>query len=351
MSRIKRVAGRGHGRAAVAAALVVWPGVVGRAELPSTQPASADPRAVRLFAVGDWGIASPDRTAVGKAMADRANLPGHRPADVLLLGDNFYVKLTGIDDPQVRDFFELTYDPAALPVPFYAVLGNHDYKTNDAPIEMAYAARGHTRFALPAPWYRLDLPPGHPLVTVLMLDSDHDLMAPGQWDVELAWLRSELAKPHAPWLVAAAHHDMFGNGSHGDNGVLQRDWGTLFRRAGVALYLCGHEHTLQHLEIPGWPVSFVVAGGGGAGTRPMLRDARGPFSVSQHGFAELAFTPGAMSVDLLDPSGTVLHAFTRTPDGRVNVTVNSPSQKATAHPLRVINDVGGGKGNADKDAD
>ena len=76
-----------------------------------------------------------------------------------------------------------------------------------------------------------------------MLDSDRDLMAPGQWDEELAWLKREAAKPHGPWLIAAAHHGLFGNGNHGDNGVLQKEWGPTFKQAGVAMYVNGHEHT------------------------------------------------------------------------------------------------------------
>jgi len=40
------------------------------------------------------------------------------------------------------------------------------------------------------------------------------------WDTENKWIEAELAKPHAQWLMCCAHHDIFGNGSHGDNGVL-----------------------------------------------------------------------------------------------------------------------------------
>ena len=297
------------------------------------------PAAVRVFAVGDWGIDSPARVEVGRAMADRAREPGHKPDAALLLGDNFYVKLKDTRDARIRTFFEETYDESALPMPFYAVLGNHDYATHDDGIELAYAAAGGTRFTMPSRWYRLDLPAGatRPLVTVLMLDSDHDTMGADRWAAELAWLKAEAAKPHGKWLVAAAHHGLFGNGSHGDNGVLQKEWGPTLRAAGVAFYVNGHEHTLQHLELPGWPVSFVVAGGGGAGNKPMLKDNRGPFSASTHGFAELSFTADKATVNLIGADGVDRHAFDRTPDGTVTVTANSPSDKATKHPLKTIN--------------
>jgi hypothetical protein len=296
---------------------------------------------VKLLTLGDWGVNSPARSEVGRAMAIFATQPGNTPDGVLLLGDNFYVKLSGVDDPQIQTFFEKTYDAEKLNVPFYAVMGNHDYRNDDVRIEMDYARSGHTRLKIPARWYRLEFPSDKPLVTVLMLDSDAppDLMKQKDWEEETAWLNSELAKPHAPWLVCCAHHDMFGNGNHGDNGVLMTTWGNLFKQAHVDFYVCGHEHTLQHLEIPNWPMSFVIAGGGGAGTKPMLRDNRGPFSRATYGFGSFHFTPELATVQLVGADGKVVHEFTRTRVGNVTVTINSPSDAATKHKLKTINGI------------
>jgi len=218
---------------------------------------------------------------------------------------------------------------------------------------MDYAKRPGTRLKIPSKWYRLDLPVEKPLVTVLMLDSDAPpapLMDESEWKAELQWLTEELAKPHAKWLVCAAHHDMFGNGSHGDNGVLQTTWGPLFKKAGVDLYVCGHEHTLQHLQIPGWSTSFVVAGGGGAKTKPMLRDLRGPFSRSVTGFASMRFTQEAINVQLVSGEGKVVHEFTRDSSGTINVLRTTPSDKATTQPIKVIQGIEE-SGKKSKDAD
>lgn len=300
---------------------------------------------VRLLTLGDWGINSPARQEVGDAMAKFASKPGQHPEAVLLLGDNFYVKLAGIDDPQIQTFFEKTYDRKKLNVPFYAVMGNHDYRNDDVSIEMDYAKKPDTRLKIPSRWYRLEFPKKNPLVTVLMLDSDAapDLMKQEDWDAENKWLGAELAKPHAKWLICCAHHDIFGNGNHGDNGVLMTTWGKLFKQAHVDFYICGHEHTLQHLEVPGWPMSFVVAGGGGAQTKPMLRDNRGPYSRATYGFASFDFTPDLAKVRLIAADGKPVHEFTRRKDGTVTVTLNSPSEKATTRPLRTINGIDSGK--------
>jgi hypothetical protein len=127
-------------------------------------------------------------------------------------------------------------------------------------------------------------------------------------------------------------------------------WGEEFKKAKLDLYLCGHEHTLQHLEIPGWSTSFVIAGGGGAKTKPMLRDQRGPFSRSVTGFAALDFTPEKMDVKLITADGKLVHEFNRDRDGKIDVTLNTPSDKATTNPVRVIqgfDEKGGAKGSND----
>ncbi len=309
-------------------------------------PAPAAQSGLKLFAVGDWGIDSPDRQTVADAMAN-ANA---NPAAVLLLGDNFYVKVAGVDDPLWQKFFEKTYDAVRLNIPFYAVLGNHDYKGNDDTVELAYSARGHTRFTMPSRWYRLDLPAEHPIATILMLDSNQQALPKEQWDRETQWIDGELAKPHAKWLMCCAHHDMFGNGSHGDNGVLMTTWGPLFKKYHVDFYLCGHEHTLKHLEINDWPISFVIAGGGGAARKPLLRDQRGPFSRSVLGFAEFEFGLNAATVSLVDGTGATLHSFRRDADGSIHILISTPSDKASDHPLQVINGIDP-KGGKDKGGD
>ena len=59
--------------------------------------------------------------------------------------------------------------------------------------------------------------------------------------------------------MCCAHHTMLSNGVHGDNGVLQKEWGALFKKYKVDFYLCGHDHDVQHLEVKDWPMSFVLA--------------------------------------------------------------------------------------------
>ena len=150
------------------------------------------------------------------------------------------------------------------------------------------------------------------------------------------FLEDELARPRAAWTICCAHHPLFSNGIAADNGILQRDWGTLFKKHGVDIYLCGHEHNLQHLEVAGWKPSFVLAGGAAAHSHPIIRDSRGPFSRSVYGFVHFSFTPEKVTVYYIGTDGKPLHVFERSKAGEVKVLMTTKSDPAITKPLEVI---------------
>jgi hypothetical protein len=269
---------------------------------------------VNLLAMGDWGSGRPAQRLVAGAMGEyaRAMRPGLDA--VLLAGDNFYEPA---DATSWRVRFEEMYGPA-LAVPFYAVLGNHDYSFGNERIELAYGrSNPQSRWKMPARWYRLELPEREPLVTVLMVDSNYRRMPSALWRRQRAWLKEELSRPRrTKWLVVCGHHPLFSNGDHGDDPRLQHEWGDLFEQAGVDFYVCGHDHDLQHLKISGHATDFVLCGGGGADVRRLDRTDRGPFARPIYGFVHLRFgaddvDANFVGVDDSSPFGRVVHSFAR----------------------------------------
>ena len=255
-----------------------------------------------------------------------------KPGALLLLGDNFYGTLDGVKSPRWQAQFEDMYPRSSFDCPCYAVLGNHDYhiEPRDKPeIQLAYAAAGGTRFQMPAKWYRFEFPQVNPLVTFIALDSNYQKPSFGKRALtdderaaQLAWLKAELAKPRTtPYLVVYGHHPLFSNGPHGDTNALIDEWDPLFRQHGVHFYFCGHDHDLQHLEFAGHPTSFVLSGGGGANLYDLKKTAeeRGPFALRTAGFTHLQITPERFIIRHIDPAGTVLHAFAKTPKGEVTL--------------------------------
>jgi hypothetical protein len=178
------------------------------------------------------------------------------------------------------------------------------------------------------------------VVTVLALDSNapglptegpsYTTMTEAMWKQQLTWLESELRKPlETPFLVIMAHHPIYSNGLRGDNPILIRDWSPLISQFKVDLYMAGHDHDMQHLELEGHPTSFFLSGGGGAPVAPLTvnQATRGPYAQEVFGFSHLHCAADLLTLRHLDRTGSLLHKFTRDLQG--NVTILYPGASLT----------------------
>jgi hypothetical protein len=307
----------------------------------AADPTATDPTAAELVMIGDWGYEDAEAQAqVAAAMAAYTKAQAVSWQALLLLGDNWYGPLPGgAQSPRWAAQFEATYPASVFDCPAYAVLGNHDYQKMpmskvEAELEYARTARPGgkpTRFTLPSRWYRFEFPAKNPLITFLALDSnmpnakssdvDFTLTEPERAE-QLAWLEAELKRPRTtPFLVVMAHHPVYSDGPHGDHPILVRDWDPLFRKYDVSLYLAGHDHDLQHLEFVGHPTSFFMSGGGGADLYNLKIDPakRGPYAQKVYGFSRISATPTQLTLRHLDAKGQIVHAFTKSAQGKVSI--------------------------------
>lgn len=276
------------------------------------------PHSVRLLAIGDWGRGgSPEQRAVAEAMAAEAEQV--RPAAILSTGDNFYENgVASTDDPQFETSFEQVYrHPALTRVPWFPVLGNHDHR-GSAAAQVAYGGRSR-RWQMGGRRYVRRLTVGQGAsVRLVFLDTtplvdlygpDGSEPTPGVWSIdreaEWAWIRHALAPSDDAWTIVVGHHPVFsGSPFHGSAPEFASRLRPLLERAGADLYVCGHEHDLQHLEVGG--VHYVVSGAGSecreTGALPHTR-----FCTGAPGFAVLDVTADALTVRFRSADGDELH--------------------------------------------
>jgi 3',5'-cyclic AMP phosphodiesterase CpdA len=290
------------------------------------------------LAIGDFGSQKPEQQRVADAMKRHIQLTALSRPGLMLLGDNFYGKMEGgLHSPRWHSGFERMYPADLFPGPCPVVLGNHDYHDNAGGelAQLGYArANPGTRWHLPAKWHRLDLPAANPVATFLFIDTNlrhvsgrpdsktgkatRACLTPDEEQAQWKWLGEQLAGSRAPFTVCVGHHPVYSNGSHGDTPALVDQLAPLLQQHRVCLYLCGHDHDLQHLEIEGQATSHVLSGGGGASIRQLKRNGRG-FAKAVYGFAHLQIRHDRMLVRLIDADGLQLHAFHKHPDGRVQI--------------------------------
>lgn len=292
--------------------------------------------ALHLLMIGDFGTGAADQQKVAAAMKTFAVEKKIRTEGLLMLGDNFYsLDKDGFstESPRWKNWIEDMYPASVFPGPMWSILGNHDYHDNPGgeKVQMAYAKKPGVRWHMPAKWYRFEIgTKAKPLVTFLCLDTNLPGVSGGmdkknkttrpsltaeEEQEQLAWLKSELAKPRAPFTIVAGHHPLYSNGAHGDTKALLAQWEPLFQEHKVHAYLCGHDHDLQHLELEGHFTSFVLSGGGGASLRKLSTERKMPFGQEIHGFTHLQIAADTLTFTHHAADGAVLHTFSKKLDG------------------------------------
>jgi predicted phosphodiesterase len=236
---------------------------------------------VRFIAVGDTGSGDANQLAVANAMANKCAADG---CDfVVLLGDNIYDKgPASLDDPQWQLKFEMPY--AALDVPFYVVLGNHDvaaeplfgsgYAANQAILEVQYSERSD-KWTMPATHYTLGAGP----VGFLMLDTTslyNHVVVYGDQHLWVGEARETLRMNHA-WILSAGHHTYVSNGDHGNAGMyayFDFDPGLEIKQffetnlcGQIDVVMTGHDHNRQWLDPSLCGGTDVIVSGAGAKPR------------------------------------------------------------------------------------
>lgn len=288
--------------------------LVGAASLAAAPAAFAQAASLSFLVVGDWGENSHGQRAVADAMGRVGADIGS--AFVVSTGDNFYSSgVHSVDDPQWTETFENAFSAPSLQTPWYAVLGNHDYRGSIS-AEIEYTAQS-PRWEMPARYWRQDIAAGADTASFFMLDTfpmthldSTRARVPilgdgGEAHTQLRWLEAELAASRARWKLVVGHHPILSSGAHGGEMTLQEHLRPLLQRYGVTAYFNGHEHNLELMQDAG--VHYICSGAGSEfrGLRAPLPETR--FAHSGLGFVSCRFDD-RLSVRFHDDTGRELYA-------------------------------------------
>lgn len=237
--------------------------------VPSVAPRAASGGEVRFLAVGDWGgqtgapYTTPGEVEVAAQMGKTAAAEGS--SFVLALGDNFYSEgVQSVDDPRFNETFERVFTADSLQVPWYVIVGNHDWRPGPKgpAAEIAYSKR-NPRWHFPARYYSFvqggSSAGGGPTVEFVMIDTV--TLAVDDPD-QLRWINSTLAASTADWVVVGGHYPVYSAAEHGPTPPLIDYLLPLLDEHGVAVYTCGHDHDMAHYRVEGSAVEFLHTGAG-----------------------------------------------------------------------------------------
>lgn len=255
---------------------------------------------ISFITLGDWGGAALEEPTkpysqnvknVAQAMSKTAAATNAK--FIVNTGDSFYwCGLQNASDFQVAKDWLNPYSSASLQVPWYGVLGNHEYAYNvQATIDLG---KKYKNWVMDARYYmrRLQLS-GSNYATLIFLDtspcqSEYRSTNPGGWDpcsqqyptcslsggsdnfegkcnfhpnimtqdcsAQLTWFKKQLAAvPKDDWLIVVGHAPA--------DEIDVEDFTTAMQQHGFDLYLNGHIHTLTHYQIDG-SGAYVCSGAG-----------------------------------------------------------------------------------------
>ena len=320
--------GAGHGEeqgtgAATSGGGVAWgrPSGAGAAEGGVVGAADADLRGVRIIAIGDTGEGNLAQNQVADRMSEKCIQVGGCDA-VIMNGDNFYdhgVADTG--DAQWGPKFEQPYDrPGLNGLPFYAVLGNHDFGPSSSGVRQAQidysrlpvgagpGKRMTDKWHMPSSYYDVRIRNVH-LFGIDTVDFTSDEQAVD--------MRARVAASNARWKIVFGHHPRYTSGAHfSDNERIGTSGMFDLQQAiycGADMYMCGHDHDLELIDKGRdalCPNTYFAVSGAGSKLRPSgaPTDARQLFYTDRvEGFAYLQFEGDTLLFQFIDKEGAVLN--------------------------------------------
>ncbi|MFM1770931.1 MAG: hypothetical protein RLZZ71_73 [Bacteroidota bacterium] len=273
--------------------------------------------AIRFAVIGDWGRwGQPDQMKVAAAME---KIGADCAYDFIIsTGDNFYdagVDSTG--DVLWKMSYEYVYTGRHLQCPWYAVLGNHDYRGAPS-AEIAYSGISG-RWKMPSKHFKEHLVTGgNEEVELFFMDSNpyqKDLLSSGGSYPELngmdtigqnVWIETGLRNSNADWKIVIGHHPLYTCGVRKNQPQYMRKFEGLFNETHVDAYFCGHEHDLQ-VHKPLGTVTYFVSGAGGDKRAIQAPFDFTHFAQSSLGFMVVEILNGKMTVTNYNENAQVLH--------------------------------------------
>lgn len=277
---------------------------------------------LNFLLLGDWGRkGEPDQVAVARQMG----ICGEKLAAkfVVAVGDNFYEHgVTSVTDAHWQKSFEQVYTARSLQVPWWAVLGNHDYVGNcDAQIDYSQSpkARSSQRWNMPARYFaRTEAIDAKTSVDCFYLDTtpmanlegdeanSYDNAKSQDVPKQLAWFKDALEASKAPWKIVVGHHPIYSGGVHGDTPYLVNHVLPLLEKHGVQVFFNGHDHDLQHLQAG--KVNLFCTGGGSTPRKYIKTTTHTKFGLGSSGFIAASLSADALDVRMIDDAGKQLYS-------------------------------------------
>lgn len=243
---------------------------------------------------------------------------------VVAAGDvHHFEGVRSVSDPLWMTNYELIYSHPELMLPWYPILGNHEYRgTTQAVLDYTNIS---ARWDMPARYYTQVLEDDDVTVRLVLVDTT-PMMDKYREDVEkypdairqdidrqLAWVDSVLTVAEEDWVVVVGHHPIYAQTDKSDSerADMQARLNQIFlKHDNVEMYVCGHIHNFQHIRVPDSNIDYVV--NSSASLSRKVEPIEGTqFCSSEPGYSLVSADKQELCLYMIDKQGNVLHTIRR----------------------------------------
>ena len=239
---------------------------------------------------------------------------------VVAAGDvHHFEGVRSVNDPLWMTNYELIYSHPELMIPWYPVMGNHEYRGNTQAV-LDYA-QVSARWEMPARYYTKVLENDEVTVRLVMIDTA-PLLDKYRKDTEkypdacqqdmnkqLAWMDSVLTAAKEDWVLVVGHHPIFADTDKSDAERLdmeKRVNKVLLKHKNVNMYLCGHIHNFQHIRKPGNTIDYVVNSSASLSRKVKAVDGT-QFCSGETGFSLISADKKELCLHMINKEGKVIY--------------------------------------------
>lgn len=244
---------------------------------------------------------------------------------VVAAGDvHHFEGVRSVHDPLWMTNYELIYSHPDLMLPWYPILGNHEYRGNTQAV-IDYSGIS-ARWQMPARYYTKVMEEDGATIRLVMIDTPPLLdkyrkdtekypdASKQDIDKQLVWLDSVLISSKEDWVIVVGHHPIYADTdkNESERADMQKRVDSILRKHGnVDMYVCGHIHNFQHLRKPDSQIDYVVNTSGSLAREVKPIDGT-QFCSNATGFSLITVDKKELCLYMMDKEGKVLHTVRRT---------------------------------------
>lgn len=265
-----------------------------RSELNMSSEPNMSSGCVNLLVIGDFGEKGSRQRAVVDGMARVA--ARINPAAILAVGDNIYPNGAENQSKMVSHWRDIWQSRSALRRPWYAVTGNHDWRSNARHMrDFTKSSSSRGNWIMPKYWHRKRWGDVEAFFVDTQIWRGRVSSYSSRIGEQRDYLRSRLRSSSASWKIVVGHHPTWSVGNHGGSSTMKKELDPIARREGSTIYLAGHDHSMQHIFYRN--VNYVISGAGSKSARERSDDLPSRNALLKYqpknGFASLQFCPGS----------------------------------------------------------